>query len=272
MHSRSQISWLRRLGVLVASGSLTIATAPAALAGAWTLPRGQTQIISGVIFSDANSRFDNSGGAVPAAFQKFLFQSYAEYGLTNRVTLILAPEFAIAKELDATGHAIRGSDFALKAGARFRIASSFGVLSAEASIKTAGAFDMNVSAHNDSGYEGEFRLLYGTNFRLFKWGGYFDAEAAERWIAGSRPNETAVDLTAGIKFSPRYQVMVQSFNIVSGGDGRPPYSYYRSHKIEISVVQRLWHGVYLQSGSYYSPLGQNSLVEKGALAALWVRF
>lgn len=262
------------IGLASAAGLfvLTIAFPSPALAGAWTLPKGQTQIITGVIFSDASSRFDNSGGAVPTAFQKFLIQSYGEYGLTNRVTLILAPEFAIAKTLDTSGRKLHGSDFAFKAGARFRILNSFGVLSAEASVKTAGAFDMNVSAHNDSGRELEFRMLYGTNFRLFKWGGYLDAEVAQRWIAGARPNETAVDLTAGIKFSPRYQLMVQSFNIVSQGDGRPPYSYYRSHKVEVSVLQRLWRGVYLQSGSYYTPVGQNSLVEKGATAALWVRF
>lgn len=261
-----------RLAAAAALFVLTIASSAPALAGAWTLPKGQTQIITGVIFSDADSRFDNSGGAVPAAFQKFLIQSYGEYGLTNRVTLILAPEFAIDKVLDTSGRKVRGSDFAIKAGARFRILNSFGVLSAETSIKTAGAFDMSVSAHNDSGRELEFRLLYGTNFRLFKWGGYLDAEGAERWIAGARPNETVLDLTAGIKFSPRYQLMLQSFNIVSQGDGRPPYSYYRSHKVEVSVVQRLWRGIYLQSGSYYSPVGQNSLVEKGATAALWVRF
>ncbi len=131
---------------------------------------------------------------------------------------------------------------------------------------------MSVSANNDSGSEIELRLLYGMNFKLFGYDGFADAEIAQRWIAGARPDETPIDLTFGLHFSEKLTVFAQSFNIISGSDARPPYRYYRSHKLELSVLQRLWPGVYFQSGAYISPLGQNSLVEKGAEASIWIKF
>ena len=244
----------------------------AALAGAWTLPAGDTQIISGVILSSADEMFDDSGHGTPTLFRKILVQSYAEHGLTDDLTLILEPEYAIAtvgSPNEATTHA---NDFAIKAGARALLTNAFGVLSAEASYKSAGAFDMSVSAHHDSGQEIEFRLLYGTNFTFLHREGYFDAEIAERIIGGARPNETPIDLALGLKITKSVTIIGQSFNIISGGDAHPPFGYYRSHKLELGVLQRLWRSVYLESGAYISPTGQNSLVEHGAEASLWVRF
>lgn len=241
-------------------------------AGAWTLPEGDTQIISGVTYSTAAASFDDSGGAVPALYRKILAQAYAEHGLTDGLTLILAPEYAIATEGGPGRPTIDASDFAIKAGVRALLDDTFGVISAEASYKSAGAFDMSVSANNDSGSEMELRLLYGTNFPVFGKNAYADVELAERWIGGARPNETPIDLTIGVHFSEKITVMAQSFNIIAGGDARPPYTYYRSHKLELSVLQRLWNGVYLQSGAYFSPIGQNALVERGIELSLWMRF
>ncbi|HTK80293.1 MAG TPA: hypothetical protein VL286_07605 [Rhizomicrobium sp.] len=259
------------LAVLTLVSAAITRTDPAN-AGAWTLPEGDTQIISSVTYSTAVASFDDKGDTVPTLYRKILSQVYAEHGLTDRFTLILDPEYAIATEGGPGRPTIHADDFAVKAGVRALIDNSFGVLSAEASYKTAGAFDMSVSANNDSGSEMELRLLYGANFKIFKYDCYADAEIAERWIAGARPNETPIDLTLGIHFSEKYTLVAQSFNIISGGDAHPPYRYYRSHKLELSILQRLWRGVYLQSGAYISPTGQNSLVERGADASIWIRF
>jgi hypothetical protein len=66
--------------------------------------------------------------------------------------------------------------------------------------------------------------------------------------------------------------MLQSFNIIAGGDARAPYTYYRSHKIALSVVTPIWGGFSVQSGSFLSPAGQNALAEHGLFVALWVKF
>jgi hypothetical protein len=168
------------------------------VAGAWTLREGDTQIISGVIYSTATESFDDTGGTVPTVYQKILLQSYAEHGLTDDITLVLAPEYAIATEGGPGRPTVHASDFAMKGGLRYLLEDSFGVLSVQASYKTAGAFDLSVSANNDSGSETELRLLYGLNFKLFGRDAYTDAEIAQRWISGARPDEVPVDLTVGL--------------------------------------------------------------------------
>jgi hypothetical protein len=244
----------------------------AAHAGAWTLPAGDTQIISGAILSSAIESFDDAGGTVPTYYRKLLLQSYAEHGIADNLTLLLAPEYAIATEGGPDRATIHADDFAFKAGLRYLLTDSFGVLSAQGSYKTAGAFDMSVSANRDSGSETELRLLYGLNFKLFHKDAYFDAEIAQRWISGARPDEVPIDLTLGLHWSEKFTFMLQNFNIVASGNGDPPYRYYRSHKLELAILQRLWKGVYLESGAYFSPVGQNALVERGADASLWVYF
>src|ERR1043165_2718575 len=100
-----------------------------AVAGAWTLPEGDTQIISGVIYSTATESFDDTGGTVPTIYRKILLQSYAEHGLTDDITLLVAPEYAIATEGGPGRPTVHASDFALKGGLRYLLEDSFGVLS-----------------------------------------------------------------------------------------------------------------------------------------------
>jgi protein XagA len=242
-------------------------------AGAWTQSEGATQIITDVTYSSASESFSSSGVAdKPVAFSKLWSSIWAEYGWNNDLTLILSPEFASARTANGTAPASRASDFAYGAGIRYRITNLIGVLSLQATVKTAGAFDMSVAVDDKSGEQGELRLLYGTNFTLFHRQGYFDAEVAERWIAGARPNETPVDLTLGYHVLHDGCLMLQSFNVISGGDARPPYTYYRSHKMELSWVTELRHGISIQSGSFFSPTGRNALDEKGVSLALWLKF
>jgi hypothetical protein len=99
-----------------------------ALAGAWTLPAGDTQIISGAILSSAAESFDDSGGTVPTYYRKLLLQSYDEHGLTDNLTLILSPEYAIATEGGPDRPTIHADDFALKGGVRYLLTDLFGVL------------------------------------------------------------------------------------------------------------------------------------------------
>jgi hypothetical protein len=67
-------------------------------------------------------------------------------------------------------------------------------------------------------------------------------------------------------------VMLQNFNVVSGGDAVPPYTYFRTHKIELSLVRSVSARWSVQLGGFLSPAGQNSLVEQGVSLALWRHF
>jgi hypothetical protein len=145
------------------------------------------------------------------------------------------------------------------------------MLSIQGSYKAAGAFDLSVSANRQAGRQIDARLLYGTNFSLFDISGFADFQVGQRWINRPRPNETPIDLTAGLWILPSTLVMAQSFNIVSAGDATAPYSYYRAHKVELSVVEKISKRWSIKVGAFASPTGQNAIVERGVGVALWTQ-
>ncbi len=66
-------------------------------------------------------------------------------------------------------------------------------------------------------------------------------------------------------------LVAQSFNINHDADAAPPCGYYRSHKLELSVVNKLSRHWSMQVGMFYSPAGQNALVQKGVSVSLWTQ-
>lgn len=208
----------------------------------------------------------------PIDFRKLLVTLHGEYGWNDWLTLILAPEYAHATLSRRGRKPERANDVGILSGARIRLLSESGITAVQVTAKSAGAFDMPVSAGGSPGRQIELRFLYGTNFVLLGHDGFFDAEIAQRWIAGPRADEVPIDLTLGLRVSKRNRILLQSFNIVAEGNARPPFGYYRSHKLSLSLVTDLRPGLSIESGAYFSPAGQNALVERGFSIGLWLRF
>ncbi|MBL6854432.1 MAG: hypothetical protein ISS15_03050 [Alphaproteobacteria bacterium] len=248
-------------------------SASPAFGGAWTLTRDHWQSFSTATASQADWSFAPNGDAtIPTRFNKILLQNTFEYGPTGYLTLFATPAYVVANVTTPTRQLSHVQNTSIEAGARVMLtAHRFGKLSIQGSYKTAGSFDLSVSAHNDSGRQIELRVLYGTGFEVFGRDAFIDFQIAQRWISHPRPNETPIDVTAGLWLTRDTMVMAQNFNIISAGDASPPYSYYRSHKLEFSVVQRLSQHWSLQSGVFFSPAGQNALVERGVSIALWTQ-
>lgn len=258
---------------------LSICMGGQAMAAAWTQPKGSWQVITGAIWSDAERSFDAHGDAIwPTDFQRLLIQTDTEYGLTGKLTLFARTETAWAHLRSGTGPAINALDNAVELGSRMRLSRGLGVLadddvlSVEISGRKAGAFNFAYSANSSEGGEDAgLRLLYGSGFRLWGHSGYVDIEAGERWLSHPRPSQTAIDLTAGLWLTPRWLLMTQSFNLISG-PARPPYVYFRIHKLQASAVWRLSRHLALQGGGFFSPTGQNALDERGVCLTLWADF
>lgn len=255
-----------------AAGAALILSTGGSHAGAWTLGRGHWQTFTAATESSATEYFDTKGHRTgPTTFHKLLFQNCVEYGLTGYLTLFATPDYVQA-QVRANGlptQSVHNASF--EGGGRLLLWGLGGKLSLQSSYKTAGAFDLSVSANRASGRQIEVRLLYGTSFKLFDRDGFADLQIAQRWIKSPRPNETPVDLTVGLWLNRNWMAMAQSFNIVSAGDSKPPYAYYRSHKVELSLVHRLSRHWSLQLGAFYSPAGQNALVERGLQVSLWTQ-
>lgn len=245
----------------------------AALAGPWTLDQGQFLLIAGVTASRAGRSFDDTGNpSSKLKFKKLFVQNWTEYGLTDAVTLFVSPEYVVASTgMEGEGGAVTHTN-AVEAGARILLLTRIGMLSIQGSAKTAGAFDMSFSAGKEYGRQVELRLLYGRSFHVFGARGFFDVQAAKRWIQPPRPNEYALDATLGMYLRSSTLLMLQNFNLMSDGDAPFPYKPYRLHKLEFSVVERLTPRWSLQFGAFYSVAGRNIVQEQGLVTAIWYRF
>jgi hypothetical protein len=249
----------------------------AAHAAAWTQRHGEWQAIAGTIFSDATHSYDNGGSAsYPERFQRLLFTSDTEYGLTDRVTLLLRTETANV-HLRNAGVLTNALDNAVEGGVRWRMArphwlAQDDVLSLEVTGRKAGAFNFAYSANaNAGGEDAGARLLYGSGFKLFRRNAFIDLEAGYRWVSMPRPDQFVADATGGLWLTPRWMLMLQSFNMVSGA-ATLPYVPFRIHKLEASLVWRVSRRLSLQGGAFFTPMGRNALDERGVQLSLWSNF
>ncbi|HTO39681.1 MAG TPA: hypothetical protein VL026_01790 [Rhizomicrobium sp.] len=243
-----------------------------ACAGAWTLAEDTSQSISNFTYSRASRSYDGaSNPTIPVRYTKLLTQTYIEYGLRDWITLTVNPEYARAKSGTPGGPVEIASAFAIGGGARVRLLEGENVLSVEASFKSAGAFDTNVSVNQESGRQIELRALYGINFEVFGKPAFADFETGHRFVAGARPDEAPVDITVGLHLTSGTMLLAQNFNVISHGNYQRPYRAYRSHKLQLSVVQHVWRSLSVQIGAFVSPFGQRTLKEQGLSFALWER-
>jgi hypothetical protein len=242
-------------------------------AGAWTLDKGDAQVITETIVSNATKSFDADGDPDQAVtFRKTFTSVYAEYGWNDWLTIAAVPEYASAISAGPGRATDRAKDFAISGGARVRLLDDDGVLSLQAMARSAGAFELDTSFDKKPGEEFELRALYGTHFQAFGHDGCFDVEIAQRWTTGGRPNETPIDLSLMVDVGWKTQALLQNFNVVSEGAGQPPYDHYRYHKLALSLVRPVWGQTSLQVGGFVSPFGQNALEERGIFLSIWTKF
>lgn len=240
--------------------------------GAWSLPQGSLQIFSGMTTSHASERFDDDGARTgPAAFHKTLVQNWMEYGLSNAVTLVLVPQYVFADVSGPKGGREHFQSASVEAGGRLLLSQRFGMLALQASVKSAGAFDMSTAASGEGGRQLEFRLLYGRPLRLWWHDGFFNIELARRWVSGARPDEMALDVTLGWRPSKNDLLLLQSFSLLSHGPAKPPYTRYQQVKLQASLVHSLTKRWSLQSGYFVTPAGRNTVVESGVVASIWYK-
>jgi len=246
-------------------------------AGAWTQAEDRWQVISNAIYSDAGRAFDSRSSATrPVLFQRLLVQTSADYGWNDDLTLFARVETANARFANEGTPPVAALNTALEAGTRYLLMDDeeYGILSLQGSLRTAGAFNFAISANSlVSGRSAGLRLLYGFNFQWRGMNGFADIQTGHTFLSRPRPNETPLDLTAGLWINAETMAMIQSFNLVGeGGGGGNASPYFRSHTIQASLVRVLSPRYSLLAGAFFSPAGQNALVERGLCLSLWAHF
>ncbi len=253
------------IGALAAA--LSWAPAPA-YAGAWTLPEGKGQIFE-TLFGWLGR------GASPAGREnKAEAQTYVEYGYSDRLTLVgqlSAERYALLAPPTRDVYAGLGYS---GGGLRARLWSDDAwAFSLEASAYVSGARDLQRSAQaGDTGPAFDVRALVGRNLTLFGASAFVDAEAGYRLRTQGPPSEWRADLTLGVAWTPRAQVLAQVFTTVSDGAGAPGFGAWDSCKGQLSVVYALDDKWSLQVGGFATLLRRNTNSEYGALVAVSRRF
>lgn len=268
---------VRRRDAAPVMGLLTSLLWPAeATAGAWTMKAGEGQIIAQSSFAHAASEFGPSSELFDSRpYDKVEVTLVFEYGLTDWLTLIAAPQFLSVSlgEPDPASYAGLGYT---DAGARLRLWQADGfVLSGQVVGRFSGTGNSQSAAA--VGYEDpelDLRLLAGFSFSLWGRAAYLDLQLAQRQRFGDPPDEIHVDATLGVRVAERWQALVQSFNVISEGAGEGPYFdvSYEYYKLQLGAAYDWSAALTLQAAVVATYFARNAPQENGLVLSALYRF
>jgi len=261
-----------QLGCVLGVG---VAVSPVgALAGAWTLDAGTGQVVVTGAWSSSDQIFDASRNlqSIPR-YDKFELTGLIEYGATNWLTLMLLPQLQhidIASPIDAQRTGLGYTEF----GGRAKLYDwNSWVLSAQTTVRMPGTTDStNPAAIGYTDTQVDVRGLLGHSFVVGTWPAFFDMQVAQRFRTGGAPDELHGDFTFGIRPSPKWMFLAQSFNVVSEGAGTWGYPSYDYFKFQVSAVYQVTPAMSLQLGGFTAYTGRNALQENGIVVGSWFKF
>jgi hypothetical protein len=260
-----------------------VLAAPAlATAGAWTLPQGAGQVIVAVEQKIATERYGDRGRRRPTAtFGKSELSAYLEYGLLDRLTVIVAPRLerisiAPPRETVRTGFGHTEIGARVLVG-RFDPPSAGlwqgTVFSLQSSVRLPGAVDRDdplMGANALAEYDA--RALAGTAFAVGTWTGYVNVEGGVRLRQGPPPDEARLDVTLGVRPAPDWTLLAQAFLVETIEPGTPAFPDGRYARLQLGLVRDLGRSWSLQVAGNSVVAGRNALAENGLLLAVWRRF
>ncbi len=246
---------------------------PRAAAGAFSLAEGTGQFIAGIGYSEGSRHFDASGHATAAApVTKAEASGYLEYGLTSRLSIILAP--TLARETGVlAANTVTGSDSSAF-GARLQLyARPDRVIALQVLVQPplGGSGGTVLATGGASAFAVDLRVLGGASFPLFGMPAFVDIQPGTRIRADPLPAEARLDLTFGLRPIPRLLVLIQDFNSLAPRDGAlvPSTSYAKVQGSLVYDINPRWSA---QLGAFRTIAGRNALRETGPLATIWYRF
>jgi hypothetical protein len=248
-----------------------------AWAGAWPMEEGRVQAISSVSYDTAERGFDDAGdSALDADFDKLESSTFIEWGATERLTLFAQPVVQRVSMRQAPGAPVEeATGFASsQVGARYLLGEAAGgVLSVQGALVTQGDVENVINAGlGEGGGAGDLKLLIGRGWGGERRGLWLDGQAGYRWRFDEYPEEARFDATVGVRASPGWTLMAQSFSVWREAETSLALPESRSHKAQLSVVRRINDIWSVQVGGYGAYAGKNVVEERAGFAALWMRF
>jgi len=272
-----------RLAAALFTGAALGLTSSPAMAGAWTQPRGQGQVIVKYEDMSADQGFDADGNPVGLGYERrdTALSGFAEYGLTDRLTLQLKGDWQSGEDnfVDYEGRGPLEIGVTWQAWRDDRTAVSLYAGYADGGEgRNAGYADPGVG-----GEDYEVRAAFGRSFagpapgkkrrwwkRMLNPGRSFvDVQVARR-MRGGLPDETRADLTFGRHIGERWMLLNQAYGGIAD-DPVPGQDGPRWVQLETSFVRRSgpWS---VQLGWRHTMSGRETPRSQGPVIGVWRRF
>ena len=250
---------------------MALALPSAALAGAWTDPQG-----SGLLIETLYGWVGQGApwGGNPGVKQNCVdAQTYAEYGVTNELTIFgqtALERYALSQPEQNVYSGLDYPDIGMRA--QLWSTGSW-VFSGEATLFLPGAYDSYAPAQaGNTGGAGEGRLLAGYSFPVCAMPAFFDAELGYRLRSAGPPDEWHADLTIGLKPAPGVMLMIQDFTTVSTASTNASFPAWSTSVLEASFVVPLHDHWSLQFGLFASVLAVKTNTARGVAVSVWRTF
>lgn len=260
----------RAAAFIIAAGSLFPGVA---LAGPWTQPKGEGQVIVKYEDMRADDGFNPDGERLPlpGAQRDEALRSFSEYGLTDRLTLQLKADWQRGEdafvdydgrgpiELGLTWQAWRDDRTAVSLYAGY--ASNGDGRNAIYADPGVGKDDVEVRVSAGRSFDGGF----GLKGRWSPDRSFAEVQLAARARDGL-PDEVRIDMTLGSHFGENWMLLGQAFGGLANGG-----SNARWLSLETTLVRHFgrWS---VQGGWRETVAGRETPVSRGPVIALWRRF
>ncbi|TBN54589.1 hypothetical protein EYR15_06070 [Hansschlegelia quercus] len=259
----------------IGGGLLAALISSSALAGAYTLPRGEVKLFVSGLMTDGDRYFDTTGRRQPRGrYTKYDTPVFVEYGVRDGVTLFGSTELEKISAEDGGRHERQGLGRS-ELGARIRLFNEGPwIASAQGSVVVAGArAKEGVAAIGETDDQVDVRGLIQRSFEAFGIAGFADFEAGYRWRSKAPADEVRLDATVGLRVAPRWLALVQSFNTIGAGrwSGRYPLRQ-RIAKLQGALFYDLTERMQLFGAAFFTPYGRDAMDETGGQIGVGYRF
>ncbi len=263
--------------------TVILGLAETAHGAAWTQKKGDGLIIASFTYDTAKKSFNAVGGLESSPdFEKLEANIYIEYGFTDWLTVLLLPGYQQVSTGFSGAKRVESGINNTGLGGRLRLFKKGGhVVSVEGTFFLPGGLNTAETTVLSRGNgDLEFRALYGASrdFTFFSrtFPGFLDVQVGYRQRDGAPANEFRADMTFGLRPFKRWQILAQSFNIISDGAGKQTaqnaFPAFNIHKAQLAGVYDVSKRFSIQIGGFRTLVGRNIVRESAAFGAIWIRF
>ena len=254
--------------------------------GAWTQDARHGQWIMTFSYFETSRSYDSSGSVRKfqdnGSYRQAILNSYLEYGLSARSTLVLNGEADFLRYHNDYGRQESNGLGNIEVAIRQRLnaTKSPWAVSAQLAVSFPAYPDDRNPAPGNHQQDIEARFMLGRGATAANRHVFWDAQAAYRSRFGAPADQIRFDVTGGIDVFPHVMLMGQIFNIWGMPNGDPldritnpnALSDFDLHKGQISLVFKTPRQTRIQLAWIQTLAGRNTGRGQTAVLAFWKDF